>query len=200
MRSAPKVGWWVAAGEIIYRVTSYHGRPRLWARGFVWESGIVLDKRDGEWSVQFPHFSKVNWSEFKRIEALRSPRRIWQGGSGCDSLFGEREVTETEIQSQILKALRSIPTVSFWRSNVDMRGRYKKGRVGQADITGLVKMIIGGKPYGIRVEIEVKTDTGKQSPEQEAFQREVEELGGVYILARSVDDVLAGLGLSGGGA
>ena len=37
--------------------------------------------------------------------------------------------------------------------------------------------------------IEVKTETGKQSPEQVQFQKDCEAHGGLYILARSTDDV-----------
>lgn len=41
--------------------------------------------------------------------------------------------------------------------------------------------------------IEVKTMRGKQSPYQEQFQREIEQAGGTYILARSVEDVERGI-------
>lgn len=37
--------------------------------------------------------------------------------------------------------------------------------------------------------IEVKTSTGRQSPEQINFQAFVEEMGHKYLLARSIDDV-----------
>lgn len=106
---------------------------------------------------------------------------------------------EGKIQAAIINALRQIPVVSVWRSNVDhRRPNAKCGIAGQADITGIVKMMIHGKPYGIRVEIEVKTDEGKQSPAQKAFQQRVEDLGGIYVLARSVDDVIRELGMKGG--
>lgn len=44
---------------------------------------------------------------------------------------------------------------------------------------------------GRMVGIEVKTDTGKQRPEQKAWQEKIETAGGLYLLARSVDDVQA---------
>ena len=37
--------------------------------------------------------------------------------------------------------------------------------------------------------IECKSDTGKQSPDQKAFQATVEKLGCEYILARKLEDV-----------
>lgn len=42
---------------------------------------------------------------------------------------------------------------------------------------------------GIFCGIEVKTKIGRQSPEQILFQKRLEALGGIYILARSVADV-----------
>lgn len=59
---------------------------------------------------------------------------------------------------------------------------------GQADISG----ILMGK--GTRLEIECKAEkSGYQSKVQKAYQRGIERFGGVYILARSVDDVWAAL-------
>jgi hypothetical protein len=60
------------------------------------------------------------------------------------------------------------------------------GVKGQADLTGIL-------PDGRRLEIEVKRHDGKQSPEQQAYQRMIEKFNGVYILARSVEDVTAKL-------
>lgn len=54
---------------------------------------------------------------------------------------------------------------------------------GTPDIVGLIA------PEGRFVGIEVKTATGKQRPEQVTMQRVIEGWGGVYCLARSIDDV-----------
>lgn len=61
------------------------------------------------------------------------------------------------------------------------------GLIGSADILGIRR---GGQ----FLAIEVKSAVGRQRPEQIAFQRMVEEYGGVYILARSVADVERVLG------
>ena len=58
------------------------------------------------------------------------------------------------------------------------------GVPGQADISGILS-------DGRRLEIECKTSTGRQSAKQRAWQRMIEKYGGVYILARSVEDVSA---------
>ena len=46
---------------------------------------------------------------------------------------------------------------------------------------------------GQYVGIEVKSPSGRQNEAQKAFQKSLEEAGGRYILARSVDDVIYGL-------
>jgi len=42
---------------------------------------------------------------------------------------------------------------------------------------------------GITVFIEVKTPRGKQTEDQKVFEMKLQQAGGIYILARSVDDV-----------
>lgn len=80
----------------------------------------------------------------------------------------------------------------LWRQNTGV-ARMGPDRVvrfgvpGQADLTGIL-------PGGRRLEIEVKSPTGQQTPEQRNYQRMVERFGGVYVLARSVEDVWAAIG------
>lgn len=56
------------------------------------------------------------------------------------------------------------------------------GLPGEADLTLFAK---GGKT----VFVEVKTPTGRQSKQQKAFQKRVEELGFEYMIARSLEDI-----------
>jgi VRR-NUC domain len=53
--------------------------------------------------------------------------------------------------------------------------------------------VLGQLRDGRFLAIEVKTKTGKATPEQEAFLALVAANGGVAVLARSVDDVVAAL-------
>lgn len=48
--------------------------------------------------------------------------------------------------------------------------------------------------YGQTIAIETKAKDGELSDEQRLFRRALEAAGGIYIVARSVDDVLAVLG------
>lgn len=100
---------------------------------------------------------------------------------------------ESVIQAEILLALGSRPDVRLWRASVltarSLRtGKtYTAGLPGQADLTGFIQ------PEGWRLEVEVKTATGKQRPEQAAFERVITSGGGCYLLARSVADATAQL-------
>lgn len=99
-------------------------------------------------------------------------------------------MSETAIVKAILLRLGRDPRVRVWRNNTgafrDVTGRLVRyGLPGSADITGIMRR--GGR----RLEIEAKTETGRQTDQQRAFQRMVETWGGVYILARSDDEAVA---------
>lgn len=95
---------------------------------------------------------------------------------------------ESDLVQSILVRFGSRPTLRLWRANVlvarDQSGRVvKAGIKGQADISGILA------PSGRRIEIECKTQTGRQTDEQRAWQWMIERMGGLYVLARSTDDV-----------
>ena len=92
------------------------------------------------------------------------------------------QLSESEIQAQIVQYLTA-KGLYFWRNNVGRKHNLYFGKKGSADITGILK-------NGIRLEIEVKDHKGKQSPEQQEFQRMIEKNNGLYILARDVNDVV----------
>jgi hypothetical protein len=95
-------------------------------------------------------------------------------------------VKEHGIQNEILRAFGTKRWMRLWRANAgvarigDRVVRF--GVPGQADLTGIL-------PGGRRLEIEVKSTDGRQTEEQRNYQRMIERMGGVYVLARSVDDV-----------
>ena len=103
-------------------------------------------------------------------------------------------MSEGAIVSACLEWL-AIRRIYAWRNNSgalrDPGGRLVKfGHPGSADILGVL-------PGSGRILcIECKTPEGRQSKPQKLFQKMIEQSGGVYILARSVDDLqrhLAGL-------
>lgn len=96
---------------------------------------------------------------------------------------------EGTIQSSICDYL-AIKKYFFYRVNnippydsvnKHFRKMPKNSRKGVADIFLLHK----GTPYFI----EVKSKTGVQSQDQKDFQKDVNENGGIYVLARDIEDV-----------
>lgn len=100
--------------------------------------------------------------------------------------------TESQLEIAICHALK-INRVFFWKNPT--RGYFDlKRKVFRKDYNPYTKKgvpdiiaIIDGRFVGF----EVKTKTGRLSPEQKEFQKECKKNGGLYFVIRSVDDVLA---------
>ena len=101
---------------------------------------------------------------------------------------------EHAIQNEILRAFGTKSEMRLWRANVGVARIGNRvirfGIPGQADLTGIL-------PDGRRLEIEVKSPAGAQSDDQRNFQKMIERFGGVYVLARSVEDVRCALAQAG---
>jgi hypothetical protein len=80
-------------------------------------------------------------------------------------------------------------TGSFALESKGKRRFFRAGVKGMADIlaTPLVQRIA---VVPVVLWIEVKSETGRQRPDQRAFQQAVEEAGHFYLLARSGDDIV----------
>lgn len=95
-------------------------------------------------------------------------------------------MNEGELMNSIRAALNVIPNVRFFRNNTGVdtqRGiRYGLG-VGSADLIGLVA--------GRFVALEVKTPSGRVSPDQTRWLDAVACLGGVSAVVRSVDEAMS---------
>jgi len=61
------------------------------------------------------------------------------------------------------------------------------GKPGSADIIGLL-------PGGRFIAVECKAEKGRLSEKQKKFLEDVEQLGGLAVVARSVDDVMQAVG------
>jgi hypothetical protein len=94
--------------------------------------------------------------------------------------------TEPRLTSYIIAQLNLLPRCYFWRANSGVAHAGNRtvrfGVPGQADITGVAN--------GRRVEIEVKSDTGRVRPGQRAFAERITAAGAVYVIARCLDDAL----------
>lgn len=98
-------------------------------------------------------------------------------------------MTESQLQDKIRLALGRIPGLCLWRNNcgvAEIKGykvRFGVASPGGADLIGIYK--------GRFVALEIKTETGRQTPEQKQFEQLVTKLGGVYRIVRSVEQALA---------
>ena len=99
-------------------------------------------------------------------------------------------MTEGHIQDEIRLALSDEPGLVLWRNNVgiaDQRGaRVRYGlAVGSADLIGCLN--------GRFVALEVKTSTGRATPEQRLWLDLVRRHGGFAAIVRSTDDARAAI-------
>jgi hypothetical protein len=104
-------------------------------------------------------------------------------------------MTEAATQASIRLALGQRDDVMLFRINV---GKFRplhgdQNRVIQSAPNGTPDLLGVVGPNGRALAIEVKSLKGRQRDAQVAFQRAWEARGGLYILARSVDDVLKAL-------
>ena len=103
-------------------------------------------------------------------------------------------MTEKQIQNFIIREFGTKSWLRIWRANVGVarinRRVVRFGIPGQADLTGILY-------DGRRVEIEIKSATGRQTQDQKNFQAIIEKFNGIYILARSINDVYEQLGAHG---
>ena len=86
------------------------------------------------------------------------------------------KLKETDIRAQ----LRDFLKISGWLVTIHYQGPLSAK--GFPDMTALKD--------GNTVYIEVKSEGGTQSPYQKIYQREIEQHGGEYILARCLEDVV----------
>lgn len=99
-------------------------------------------------------------------------------------------MSEQELTRAILDRLAVMPNVWAWRNNTGVAKahghRVSFGKVGSGDISGILR---GGR----RIELEVKLPGGKwkTTPEQEAFGARVLEMGGLWVVVRSVEEAVA---------
>lgn len=109
--------------------------------------------------------------------------------------------SESDVIHDILLAFGARKDMKIWRNNTGAAKRGKAvvkfGLTGSADII----FVLGPPQPGRFMGVEAKRPggdytasgnlrkPGEQSDQQGNFQREIENLGGLYVLADSVDDV-----------
>ena len=108
---------------------------------------------------------------------------------------------ETTLQQEIRLALGTNPNVRAFRNQCGALPDPRTGRLvtfglarGSADLIGWRTITIGPEHVGQRIavftSIEVKTPTGRVTPQQHAWLSVVLAAGGIAGIARSVPDAL----------
>lgn len=130
-------------------------------------------------------FTEEEWESYRKAHHLTEDGKLKKDkakketnhhkNSSSLSLSSLQKLSETEIQNQIREFLR----LNGWYV---MRHQQSLGSLkGMSDLTAIKD--------GNTIYIEVKTPRGIQSKYQKEFQKEIELHGGIYLLARSVDDI-----------
>lgn len=104
----------------------------------------------------------------------------------------KRTYPERAIQCAIVKALKTYckPSQAFW---------YAIPNGGKRDVITAARMKAEGVqpgapdlgfvlPFGLAAFLEIKADKGRQSVSQEFIEKQINELGGRYAVAHSVDE------------
>ena len=100
---------------------------------------------------------------------------------------------ENNVQSAILEWLGYKPNCMFFRVNTmgvfdPVKKIYRPLR-GVGYVKGAPDIMVCYKGKGIAIEC--KSEKGRQTPDQEAFQASWEAAGGMYILTKDVDTVIS---------
>jgi hypothetical protein len=110
------------------------------------------------------------------------------------------EEAHARLVKECLEAL-ALMGFAAWenlRRAVMVNGRWVSlSKSGRGDIHVVLPLRLGGSLYGIHGEVEVKTGQSTQTTKQRAHMRMVRNSGGVYILARSVDELRQSLAAAG---
>lgn len=121
---------------------------------------------------------------------LPYPRRTQSTGAGVTSKPDADPRLETPIMREILIAVSRLPEGMFWRANVGVAITFG-GRVVRFNVKGMPDIM--GAYRSRPVGIETKTSSGRLNTYQINFRDAFTNAGGIYILARSLDDALSGL-------
>ena len=93
-----------------------------------------------------------------------------------------------KLISEILLTFGASPILRIWKNDVGVGRSLNGNRVLRWGLKGSADII--GIGFGGRfVAIEVKTGKARQSEQQKCFQQMIQNMGGIYIVARSVQDV-----------
>lgn len=92
-----------------------------------------------------------------------------------------RRIDNTKISKDVLGGTRLIGSISWQKGT---------GTKGSADISATIPMQVNGIKFGVSVKIEVKYGKDRQSEDQKKYEHTINEAGGIYVIARNIDDFI----------
>jgi hypothetical protein len=96
-----------------------------------------------------------------------------------------------DVTNPVLVAVSALPETTVWRQNSGVFLTLDGKRYVKASATGVADIM--GAHRGWPIAIETKTRRGTLERSQRRFREAWTRAGGVYIVARCVDDALAAL-------
>lgn len=79
---------------------------------------------------------------------------------------------------------RRVNTQGQWDGKKWRKSGMKKGF---EDVDAVLPIRFGSIVFGLKVAIEIKIGRDQQSPEQQARQKEIQKAGGIYLVAKTLD-------------
>jgi hypothetical protein len=92
-----------------------------------------------------------------------------------------RRIDNTKTVKDVLGFTRVVGSVSWQKGT---------GTKGSADISATIPMVVNNMKVGVSVKIEVKYGKDRQSEDQKKYEHSINEAGGIYVIARNIDDFI----------
>jgi hypothetical protein len=92
-----------------------------------------------------------------------------------------RRIDNRETITDVMGYTRTVGSVSWQKGT---------GTKGSADISATIPMQVNGIKFGVSVKIEVKYGKDRQSEDQKKYEHTINEAGGIYVIARNIDDFI----------
>ena len=90
-----------------------------------------------------------------------------------------RRVDNRKTITDVMGYTRTVGSVSWQKGT---------GTKGSADISATIPMQVNGLKFGVSVKIEVKYGKDRQSEDQKKYESAINEAGGIYVIARNIDE------------
>lgn len=123
---------------------------------------------------------------------------IWRQNTGAAELGGcsqgdLRDAIAVLTNQKVSLAQRMADSVTVLRRALNRKTRVVRFSMkGQADLTGVLSVVSRGGhgKIGVRLEVELKSEKGRQSKEQRNFEAMMLSAGVVYVCARSASEAV----------